>query len=138
VDGWDLHADLGPLDGYMAALLDNLTRSIEAFYLDLLGNLDDYVLVCLSEFGRRVEENASLGTDHGHGNAMLVMGGGVNGGQVIASWPGLGVADLDNGDLAITIDYRDVLGEILVDRLGATDLTAIFSQHVFTTHGVTV
>jgi uncharacterized protein (DUF1501 family) len=137
VDGWDLHAELGPIAGNMAALLDDLTRSLEAFYLDMLANLGDYVLVCISEFGRRVEENASAGTDHGHGNAMFVMGGGVSGGQVLADWPGLGVADLDQGDLAITTDYRDVLGEVLQERLGVTDLAAIFPQHVFSFPGVT-
>jgi len=137
VDGWDLHADLGPLTGSMAFLLDDLTRSLEAFYLDMLGHLDEYVLVCLSEFGRRVEENASAGTDHGHGNAMFVMGGHVNGGQVFGAWPGLTVNDLDQGDLAITTDYRDVLGEILQERLGVTDLAAIFPQHAFVSHGLT-
>ncbi|HEX6885233.1 MAG TPA: DUF1501 domain-containing protein [Planctomycetota bacterium] len=136
VDGWDLHAELGPITGNMALLLDDLSRALEAFYLDLLAHLDDYVLVCLSEFGRRVEENASAGTDHGHGNAMFVLGGGIHGGQVLAQWPGLSAADLDNGDLAITTDYRDVLGEVLRERLGVTDLTAIFPQHVFVPVGV--
>lgn len=136
VDGWDLHAELGPLDGNMARLLNDLTRSLEAFYLDLLGHLDDYVLLCLSEFGRRAAENASAGTDHGHGNAMLVMGGGIDGGRVVASWPGLGVDDLDQGDLAVTIDYRDVVGEVLERRLGIADRSAIFPQHAFTSVGV--
>jgi uncharacterized protein (DUF1501 family) len=138
VEGWDLHAELGPLNGAMAGLLDDLTRSFEAFYLDLQGNLGDYVLVCLSEFGRRVEENSSSGTDHGHGNAMLVMGGGIDGGQVVADWPGLGAADLDQGDLAITTDYRDVLGEILQVRLGVANLGAVFPQHTFDFPGVTL
>jgi uncharacterized protein (DUF1501 family) len=105
-DGWDLHAELGPIDGNMARLLDDLTRGLEAFYVDMLGHLDDYLLVCLSEFGRHAQENASAGVDHGHGNAMFVMGD-VNGGQVLADWPGLGPDALDQGDLAITIDYRD-------------------------------
>ncbi len=140
VDGWDLHAELGPLDGAMAARLDELSRALEAFYLDLLAHLDDYVLVCLSEFGRRVAENASAGLDHGHGNALFVLGGGVNGGQVLANWPGLAPAALDNGDLAITTDYRDVLGEILARRLGVgpAGLAAIFPQHTFTSVGVAV
>ena len=138
VDGWDLHADLGPIAGNMAALLDDLTSSLEAFYLDLLGHLDDYLLVCVSEFGRHVQENASGGVDHGHGNAMFVMGGSVNGGQVFANWPGLSGNDLDQGDLAVTSDYRDVLGEILQERLGVTNLAAIFPQHSFTSLGVIV
>ena len=135
VEGWDLHANLGPLHGPMARLLDELTRGLEAFYLDLLGHLDDYVLVCLSEFGRHVPENASAGLDHGHGNAMFVMGGHVNGGQVLADWPGLSRAVLDNGDLAITIDYRDILGEVLIDRCGITNLAPIFPLHTYTSQG---
>ncbi|HEX6883954.1 MAG TPA: DUF1501 domain-containing protein [Planctomycetota bacterium] len=133
--GWDLHARLGPIDGRMAALLDDLTRGLEAFYLDMLGHLDDYLLVCLSEFGRHARENGSDGVDHGHGNAMFVLGD-VAGGRVLADWPGLSDAALDQGDLAITIDYRDVLGELLVERLGVTDLAAIFPQHTLTPHGV--
>jgi len=135
VEGWDLHANLGPLHGAMARLLDDLTRGLEAFYLDMFGHLDDYVLVCLSEFGRHVPENASAGLDHGHGNAMFVMGGHVNGGQVLADWPGLSRAVLDNGDLAITIDYRDILGEVLKERCGITDLTPIFPLYTYTSQG---
>ena len=137
VDGWDLHAELGPISGSMALLLDDVTRSIEAFYLDMLANLDDYLLVCLSEFGRRVEENASAGTDHGHGNAMFLLGGHVAGGQVHATWPGLTINDLDNGDLAITTDYRDVLGEVLQERMGVTP-TTIFPLHTFAFPGLIV
>jgi len=137
VDGWDLHAELGPINGNMALLLDDLTRSMQAFYLDMLAQLDDYVLVCLSEFGRRVEENASAGTDHGHGNAMFLMGGHVAGGQVHAAWPGLDAASLDNGDLAITTDYRDVLGEVLQERLGVNPAT-VFPFHTFAFPGLIV
>src|SRR5262249_57291380 len=107
VDGGDLHAALGRVTGHMASLLDGLTKALEAFYLDMLGRVDDYVLVCMSEFGRHVKENSSLGLDHGHGNAMFVMGGHVNGGLVYADWPGLSDLDLDQGDVAITTDYRD-------------------------------
>ena len=92
IGGWDLHANLGPISGPMARLLSELTHGLEAFYLDLLDYVDDYVLVAMSEFGRHVRENNSAGVDHGHGNAMFVMGGHVNGGQVFADWPGLGVA----------------------------------------------
>lgn len=137
LEGWDLHAMMGPINGAMAELLDELTRGLEAFYLDLLGHIDDYVLVCISEFGRRTQENASSGTDHGHGNAMFVMGGRVNGGQVIADWPGLSPEALDNGDLAITIDYRDVLGEIVQELLGIADVSPIFPNYTVTHQGVT-
>jgi len=138
VGGWDLHAGLGPIDGEMAYLLDYLSKSVEAFYVDFGSSIDRVVVVILSEFGRRVGENASLGVDHGHGNVMIVMGGGIQGGQVLANWPGLAPAQLDDGDLAITIDYRDILGEILERRLAATDLGAIFPAHTFTAHGITV
>jgi uncharacterized protein (DUF1501 family) len=134
-DGWDLHASLGPFQGAMAQMLDDLTKSLEAFYVDMLGHVDDYLLVCLSEFGRHARENGSAGIDHGHGNAMFVMGD-VNGGQVIANWPGLAPDALDQGDLAITIDYRDVLGELLVERLGVMDLAPIFPGHVLVPPGV--
>jgi uncharacterized protein (DUF1501 family) len=83
-------------------------------------------LVTISEFGRRVAENASRGVDHGHGNAMLLMGGGVRGGKVYGSWPGLSPAALVNGDLAATTDYRTVIGEVLQKRCGFGDLSAVF------------
>ncbi|HED66670.1 MAG TPA: DUF1501 domain-containing protein, partial [Planctomycetes bacterium] len=138
--GWDLHANLGPLTGSMAAQLNELTGAIEAFYLDMLGQIDDVTLVVQSEFGRRVQQNSSTGLDHGHGNAMLVLGGSVAGGQVLGSWPGLAPSQLDDGDLAITTDYRDVLGEILAGHfgVGASDLAVIFPQHTFSPVGVTV
>jgi len=137
IGGWDLHANLGPIHGNMAALLNELTSALEAFYLDMLAYVDDYVLIAISEFGRHARENASNGVDHGHGNAMFVMGGHVNGGQVITDWPGLGADVLDNGDLAITIDYRDIVGEILLDRMGLPDLSNVFPGHVLTSHNVT-
>ncbi|HEX6885134.1 MAG TPA: DUF1501 domain-containing protein [Planctomycetota bacterium] len=137
IEGWDLHASQGPLVGPMARLMADLTGALEAFYLDLLGHLDDYLLVCVSEFGRKAAENGSAGTDHGHGNAMFVLGGGVNGGQVISDWPGLRPIDLDQGDLAITIDYRDILAEILLERFGFTDLATVFPAHTFVPRGVT-
>jgi len=138
VEGWDLHAQQGPINGSMARLLTNLTKALEAFYLDMLGHLNDYVVVVVSEFGRHVKENSSDGSDHGHGNAMFLMGGGIAGGQVFADWPGLGVSDLDQGDLAITIDYRDILGEVVKQRFGVTDPSTVFPSHAFTTYGVTV
>ncbi len=135
---WDHHASQGPLDGSMAAMLDELSRSLEAFYLDMQSRIGEVCVVCMTEFGRRLAENSSLGTDHGHGSLMLLLGGGIDGGRILANWPGLAPGQLDNGDLAITIDYRDILGEILLQRLGATDLGGIFPLHGFTTYGVTV
>jgi len=135
VDGWDLHANIGVASGEMSRLMSDLARSVEAFYLDMAAYLDDYILFGLTEFGRHMRENFSAGFDHGHGSCLFLMGGGVNGGQVRADWPGLFLDDLDQGDLAITTDYRDVLGEILKKRLGLTDLAPIFPFHTYTDHG---
>jgi uncharacterized protein (DUF1501 family) len=87
-------------------------------------------LVTMSEFGRRVQENSSHGTDHGHGNVMFVMGGGIKGGKVYGEWPGLGKDNLYGpGDLAITTDFRDVLGEIVQKRLLNSNLAAVFPNY---------
>jgi uncharacterized protein (DUF1501 family) len=136
IGGWDLHAQLLP---NMPILLDDLTRTLEAFYLDNLAGLDKLVVVVMSEFGRRVAENASAGLDHGHGNCMLVMGGHIAGGQVLTSWPGLAPGNLDSGlDLAITIDYRDILAEILNKRLEDNDLSDVFPNFTPTFRGIVV
>jgi uncharacterized protein (DUF1501 family) len=130
--GWDLHSGLGPINGSMATKMDELTRALAAFHTDLddpANTLDRVTTVAMSEFGRRAGENASAGADHGHGNCMIVMGGNVNGGQVLGSWPGLAPGNLDNGDLAITVDYRDVLAEILTDRMACTSLGAVFPSY---------
>lgn len=137
--GWDLHNELGIVDGDMAALLDDFSKSLEAFYLDMLGDIGKITVVVVSEFGRRVAENGSLGADHGHGNAMMVLGGSVAGGQVIADWPGLAPANLFNGDdLEVTIDYRSVLAEILEKRMGNTDLANVFPNFTPVFPGVIV
>jgi uncharacterized protein (DUF1501 family) len=138
IGGWDTHANQGPLDGILNGLLTDLCDSLEAFYLDCKSQMDRIVVVVVSEFGRRVAENASAGTDHGHGNAMVVMGGAVNGGQVLTHhWPGLGPNKLDDGDLAITIDYRDILAEILSERLAEPDLSTVFPNFTPEFRGIT-
>jgi uncharacterized protein (DUF1501 family) len=125
--GWDTHAAQGGGQGAMARQLDQLAGGLAAFYEDLQDVMDGVTVVAMSEFGRRVRENAALGTDHGHGNAMLLMGGGIAGGQVYAHWPGLSPEQLTGpGDLAITIDYRDVLGEVLRKRLNNPDPVGVF------------
>ena len=79
----------------------------------------DTVVLTMSEFGRAVNENGNRGTDHGHGNAMMVIGGGVRGGHVYGTWPGLSVEKrYDRRDLAVTTDFRDVFGEIVTRHLG--------------------
>ena len=136
-DGWDLHAGLGPVDGALAQKFDALSRALHALWLDLGTDLDRVTVVAVSEFGRRVAENGSSGTDHGHGNCMVVMGGRIAGGQVMTQWPGLAPANLVDGDLAITIDYRDILAEILWYRMGNTSLATVFPNFTPTFRGIT-
>jgi uncharacterized protein (DUF1501 family) len=129
-DDWDMHSNLGIVDG--GRFHDRLTEwsaAIAAFLTDLgPAGMADVTLVTLSEFGRRVKENGDLGVDHGHGNAMLMLGAGVVGGTVHGPWPGLAEANLDDGDLAGTTDYRDVLAEALTLRCRqpAGDLSSVF------------
>ena len=125
--GWDHHNLMGPLTGTLANMLDDFSRSLEAFHLDMKGDSHGYTLVTQSEFGRRAAENGSAGTDHGHGNVMFVMGPSVNGGQAYGTWPGLDRASLHQGrDLPVTTDYRSVLTEILVPQIGARAASATF------------
>jgi uncharacterized protein (DUF1501 family) len=80
----------------------------------------------MSEFGRAVAENGSRGTDHGHGNAMFVIGGSVKGGTVYGKWPGLSIDDRFEGrDLAVTTDFRDVFAEVVMKHLGADRNTVL-------------
>jgi uncharacterized protein (DUF1501 family) len=117
VGNWDMHSGLGSSDsGWMFRQLTELGQALAAFNQDLGAQMSDVTLVTLSEFGRRVAQNGSGGLDHGHGNVSLVMGGGVRGGQVYGRWPGLAAANLDNGDLAGTTDYRTILAEALEKR----------------------
>jgi uncharacterized protein (DUF1501 family) len=128
--GWDTHFAQGVQEGLMPRLLAELSSGLGAFYSDLLQHMADISIVVMTEFGRRAYENASLGTDHGHGGVMFVLGGGVNGGQVLTKWPGLFKENLIGpGDLAVTTDYRDVLGEILANRLNNPQLDEIFPGH---------
>ena len=118
---WDMHAGLGTVGkGWMHDKLADLGSSLAAFGTDLGDDLGRVTLVTMSEFGRRTSENASNGVDHGWGNAMLMFGGGVQGGQVHGTWPGLSADNLVQGDLRATTDYRAVLADVLVNRCGAT------------------
>ena len=119
---WDMHSGLGKAGtGWMADKCKDLAACLLAFTTDLGTDLDRVTVVTMSEFGRRAEENASGGVDHGFGNAMLVLGGGVVGGKVHGRWPGLTAAALDHGDLAGTTDFRSVIGELLVKRAGVPE-----------------
>jgi uncharacterized protein (DUF1501 family) len=80
----------------------------------------------MTEFGRRAYENSTLGTDHGRGSMMLLLGGGVKGGKVYADWPGLEEHQLEDGDLRVTTDYRTVLSEVLERRMHYSNPDRIF------------
>jgi uncharacterized protein (DUF1501 family) len=137
VGGWDMHTNLGRVDGgEMRNSLTSLGNSLAAFATDLDAQLDDVTVVTMTEFGRRVAENGNAGTDHGHGGLMLLLGGGLVGGQVHGKWPGLAPDALDNGDLAGANDYRDVLGEILQRGFNVGDVKKIFPDHEYTRIGV--
>ena len=124
---WDLHVGIGdPQNGALAAKFTDLAGSLAAFAQDLGTKFSTTTIVVMSEFGRRVAENGGGGTDHGHGGCMFVLGGGIRGGKVYGTWPGLSPSSLDQGDLAITTDYRDVLAEVVAGRLGNPNLSAVF------------
>lgn len=125
--GWDTHANQGNARGQLANRLQEFSTAIAAFYQDLGQRMDDVVVLTMSEFGRTARENGNRGTDHGHANAMLVLGNSVHGGQVYGKWPGLKNDQLFEGrDLALTTDFRDVFGEVAARHLGARDLQAVF------------
>jgi uncharacterized protein (DUF1501 family) len=127
VGGWDTHVAEGGGEGPLANRLRDFGNAIAAFSRDLGSRMADVTLVTLSEFGRTVRENGNRGTDHGHANVMLLLGGGVRGGRVYGRWPGLDAARLYEGrDLAVTTDFRDLFAEILSTRMGVRDLTAVF------------
>ncbi len=137
--GWDTHADQGTNGGFIAGHLSEVSGALGAFYQDLIAaGFNNFLVVCLSEFGRTVEENASAGTDHGTGNAMLLMGPKVAGGRVLANWPGLAPENWYQGqDLAATIDFRDILAEIVDKRLAnLAGLGQVFPGYTPTYRGV--
>ena len=127
VGGWDTHVNQGAGQGQLAGRLDDFARSIAALVIDLGDRMADVVVLTMSEFGRAVKENGNRGTDHGHGNAMMVIGGGVRGGHVYGRWPGLAAEKrYDGRDLAVTTDFRDVFGEIVTRHLGLKESRQVF------------
>jgi uncharacterized protein (DUF1501 family) len=130
VGGWDTHVNQGGAQGQLAARLDGFARSIAALVTDLGDRMADTVVLTMSEFGRAVNENGNRGTDHGHGNAMMVIGGNVKGGRVYGKWPGLSrEARYEGRDLAVTTDFRDVFAEIVVRHLGVRDVQPVFPRY---------
>jgi uncharacterized protein (DUF1501 family) len=127
VGGWDTHAGQGNERGQLAARFSGFGDALAAFDRDLGDRMQDVVLLSMSEFGRTVRENGNRGTDHGHGTAMLVLGGPVKGGRVYGTWPGLRPEQLYEGrDLAVTTDFRNLFGEVAARHLGVPAQAQIF------------
>ncbi|MFP5277726.1 MAG: DUF1501 domain-containing protein [Acidobacteriota bacterium] len=127
VAGWDTHQNQGGVNGQLANRLADFSASIAAFWRDMGDDAGDITLVTMSEFGRTARENGTAGTDHGHANVMFVLGGDVKGGKVYGKWPGLSEEQLNQGrDLALTTDFRTVLGEVVTHTMGAENLNAVF------------
>ena len=126
--GWDTHVNQGSAVGQLAGRLDDFGRGIAALARDLGDRMGDTVILTMSEFGRAVAENGNRGTDHGHGNAMFVIGGGnVRGGKVYGRWPGLAREQrYDGRDLAVTTDFRSVFDEVVRGHLDVADTRTIF------------
>ena len=127
LSGWDTHQNQGSVNGQLANRLNDFSQSIAAFWRDMGDSAENITLATMSEFGRTAHENGTGGTDHGHANAMFVLGGRVKGGKVYGKWPGLANEQLNQGrDLALTTDYRAVLGEVVTSTIGARDLEKVF------------
>jgi uncharacterized protein (DUF1501 family) len=130
VGGWDTHTGQGTTEGQLGKRLGELGDSLAAFHADLGQRMKDVVVLTMSEFGRTVAQNGTGGTDHGHGTAMLALGGGVRGGKVYGRWPGLEPHQRFEGrDLAVTTDFRDLFAEVLTKHSGITALDRVFPNH---------
>ncbi len=133
--GYDTHIAQGSTIntgvGSFPLLVKELADNVRAFHDDLLEYRDRVTVIVMSEFGRRVQENGAGGTDHGHGGVMFVMSPDLQATNVHGDWPGINTRFLDNGDLAITTDYRDVLSSIMLQRTGITDVSAIFPDYQY-------
>jgi uncharacterized protein (DUF1501 family) len=126
---WDHHVNEGAAIGQLAVRLDDFARGIAALVRDLGDRMQDVVILTMSEFGRAVAENGNRGTDHGHGNAMMVIGGSVRGGRVYGRWPGLAREQrYEERDLAVTTDFRAVFDEVVRGHLGLTDTRTVFPR----------
>jgi uncharacterized protein (DUF1501 family) len=139
VGGWDMHTNIGTVDsGGMKDHLTELGAGLGAFAGDLGDRLNDVTVVAMTEFGRRIEQNANSGCDHGHGAVALLLGGGLAGGTIHGNWQGLAPAVRDQGDVPGSNDYRDLLGEVVSARLGLGigNLSTVFPGHQIQPIGV--
>ena len=129
IGGWDHHVNEAI---QLTNRLNEFGSSLAAFCQDLGDRMEDVVVVTMSEFGRTAKENGNRGTDHGHANAMFVMGGSVNGGKIFGKWPGLAAEQLyEQRDLALTTDFRDVLSEAVYRHLGNRSIQPVFPNYQF-------
>ncbi|WP_307719062.1 DUF1501 domain-containing protein [Massilia glaciei] len=120
--GWDTHARQGAASGQLAGRLAPLGLGLATLAERLGPMFDDTTVVVMSEFGRTARENGNGGTDHGHGNAMWLLGGKIAGGKVLGDWKGVGDADLNEGrDLPVTTDFRTVLAQVAERHLRLPD-----------------
>ena len=127
VSGWDTHQNQGGVNGQLSDRLREFSSSIAAFWRDLGDDAQNVTLVTMSEFGRTARQNGTGGTDHGHANAMFILGGQVKGGKVYGRWPGIDDHQLNEGrDLTVTTDFRQVLGEAVAKTIGARNLDQVF------------
>jgi uncharacterized protein (DUF1501 family) len=127
IGGWDTHQNQGAATGQLANRLKEFGDGIAAFWKDMGDDAENITLVTMSEFGRTARQNGTGGTDHGHANVMFVLGGPVKGGKVYGKWPGLNDGQLNEGrDLAVTTDFRRVLGETAYKTLGAKNMEIVF------------
>ena len=127
IGGWDHHVNEGSTEGQLANVLSDFSRSLAAFWIDLGDLAEETVVVSMSEFGRTARENGNRGTDHGHANVIFVLGGPVKGGKVYGRWPGLDQSQLYEGrDLALTTDFRQVIGEAVARHMENKHLQAVF------------
>jgi uncharacterized protein (DUF1501 family) len=127
IGGWDTHQNQGAIEGQLANVLRDFSQSIAAFWADMGDGAENIVLVTMSEFGRTARQNGTGGTDHGHANVMFVLGGRVKGRKVYGRWPGLSPEQLnEDRDLAVTTDFRQVLGEAAYRTLGTQRLELVF------------
>jgi uncharacterized protein (DUF1501 family) len=124
--GWDTHVNQA---SQISDQIRLLSSALSAFWRDLGGRSSDVSVIVMSEFGRRLKSNESGGTDHGHGNLMMMLGPNVKGGKMYGRWPGLANGDLDEGaDLAITTDYRHVLSEMMSGHMAFNDAGILFPK----------
>ncbi len=113
-NGWDHHNNI---NDYFPLLAANFANGLSTFYQDMGDKMNNITIICMSEFGRRVAENASAGTDHGHAGVIYALGKNINGGKIYGQWPGLDETSLNRGDLEVTTDFREVLNELIIKRL---------------------